>query len=248
MASFNRYNNKVAIDHAATIKSEIYGEDCFFKLSENLLVDEYILGKSLRPYKLTILQKVIKDSILEGVNYSIKKTPDETYKEIYLEFYAFDVDYIKYENFRGDDFNDYICDLYEKEVISDLMENVFTILYSDREIMRQFNIIISEKIRVLKLNQWPKFLKRDGVMIRCTYWPKWLQNGLFRREQGHCACCQKDLTGLLSNGNNIAIDHIVPLNMGGVNDPTNLKILCSDCNLKKGGDKIDTSDLYSRYW
>ena len=31
------------------------------------------------------------------------------------------------------------------------------------------------------------------------------------------------------------IEHVVPFSMGGCNDLVNLQILCSGCNIKKGG-------------
>ncbi|EGR0111320.1 HNH endonuclease [Vibrio vulnificus] len=248
MATFKRLKNKVALDYAATIKCELYGKEYYCDFSEVFDIDEDVLEKSLKPNKWTLLHEQIEYSILDGISYSLRKAGDVVYEEIYEDLDAFHVRYKRHENYRGKDFHSYLCRLYEREVCPDLVPNVFNILFADRETMRQFNLVIADKISELKKEDWPDYLRRDGVMKRCTYWPSWLKNALFRREQGHCASCQKDLTGLLSNEKSIAIDHIVPLNLGGVNDSTNFQILCSTCNTEKGGDKTDTSDLYSPFW
>lgn len=248
MATFTKSKNKVALDYAATIKSEIYGEPHYCDFSEVFYVDKNVLDKSLKPQQWTLLHDQIQNSILYGIDYALRKTGDIVYEDIYSELDAFAVNYKRHEAYRGSDFHNYFLSLYERIICPVLVPNVFNILFADREIMRQFNLVISNKISLLKKSDWPSYLKRDGVMNRCTYWPTWLQNALLRREQGHCANCQKDLTGLVSNGKDIAVDHIVPLNMGGVNDPTNFQILCTICNTDKGGNRTNTSDMYSPFW
>lgn len=248
MATFTKSKMRVALDYAATIKSELYGEQYSCDFSQIFCVDEDVMDKSLKPQKWTLLHDQIEYSILDGIYYILKKTGDEVYEDIYKDFDIFDVHYNRYEAYKGKDFHNYLYKLYKQKICPTLVPNVFDILFSDREIMRQFNLVISVEISNLEKVDWPNHLKRDGVMNRCTYWPTWLQDALLRREQGHCANCQKNLTGLLSNGKEIAIDHIVPLNMGGINDPTNLQILCIDCNSKKGGNRTDTSNMYSPYW
>ncbi|WP_429153614.1 HNH endonuclease [Aeromonas veronii] len=248
MTIFSKSKNKVALDYAAVIKCGLYGRELYRNFSECFWVDDNILTLALKPHKWTLLHDHIEYSILDDVEYSLRKTGELVYKDIYEELDAFDVKYERYEDYQGFDFHDYLYELYKTHVCRILVPNVFTILFSDREIMRQFNLVIAKHISQLTKDDWPNYLKRDGVMIRCRYWPAWLKNGLFRREQGHCANCQKDLTGLLSNENDIAIDHIIPLNLGGTNDPTNFQILCSSCNTDKGGEGTKTSDLYSPFW
>ncbi|MDA1909452.1 HNH endonuclease [Bacillus cereus] len=47
----------------------------------------------------------------------------------------------------------------------------------------------------------------------------------------------------LSNETNVdAIDHIVPLNRMGNNDPTNFEILCQTCNISKGDRTTETNN------
>lgn len=57
---------------------------------------------------------------------------------------------------------------------------------------------------------------------------------LMKSQRGKCVSC---FTSLL-NGKHI--DHITPIARGGTNDPTNLQLLCPDCNRRKGAkDPID---------
>lgn len=47
-------------------------------------------------------------------------------------------------------------------------------------------------------------------------------------QRGKCACCGKPL------GNDFHLDHIIPLALGGANADSNVQLLASTCNLKKG--------------
>lgn len=54
---------------------------------------------------------------------------------------------------------------------------------------------------------------------------------ILRVQEGRCAICSRDL-----KGGNITCDHRVPLEDGGVNDETNLQLICtSPCSLDKTG-------------
>lgn len=41
---------------------------------------------------------------------------------------------------------------------------------------------------------------------------------------------------------------MVPLNLGGVNDLSNLQLLCQKCNLDKLGDAIVASNFHLTFW
>lgn len=51
---------------------------------------------------------------------------------------------------------------------------------------------------------------------------------LYQRQKGRCACCTKKL------GNAFHRDHILALINGGMNDISNIQLLCPSCNLRKG--------------
>ena len=115
-----------------------------------------------------------------------------------------------------------------------IVTEVFTLLFADREAMKAFNLKVAMSLE-----------KRTP---RCTYWPKWLERALFCREKGLCAICKSDLTSLLHVHGKLAVDHIVPIALNGVNDPTNLQILCESCNGKKSGITVVTSNSMPVFW
>lgn len=49
------------------------------------------------------------------------------------------------------------------------------------------------------------------------------------RQKGKCAYCRVRLANVQEHK-----DHIIPLYLGGSNNPSNIQILCEPCNLKKG--------------
>lgn len=129
---------------------------------------------------------------------------------------------------------DYIESLVMDNLPSILVTEVFTLLFSDREAMKAFNIKIAEYI--------------GEKTPRCTYWPKWLERALFCREKGLCALCKCDLSSMLHVHGKLAVDHIVPVALYGINDPTNLQLLCESCNGKKSGSDIVTSNKLPLFW
>ena len=114
--------------------------------------------------------------------------------------------------------------------------------------MRQFSLLVAKVIAHLKVEDFPDHLSKDGVIQRCNYWPSWLKPALVNREKGRCAICGCDLTNVIVNDKKTHVDHIVPLSKGGANDPTNLQVLCDDCNLKKGNKNDATNGIRHVPW
>lgn len=52
---------------------------------------------------------------------------------------------------------------------------------------------------------------------------------LLRQQKGRCAYCRKDIT------KQYAVDHIVPVRLGGSSNRSNLQLVCRLCNSSKGG-------------
>lgn len=78
--------------------------------------------------------------------------------------------------------------------------------------------------------------------------PMRCKRAVFHRDRGRCTKCRKDLTGLVTLGNAVHYDHIVPLALGGINDITNIQALCSRCNQKKNDRKVETSRVYEKWY
>ncbi|WP_394230555.1 HNH endonuclease [Shewanella colwelliana] len=129
---------------------------------------------------------------------------------------------------------EYLEDLVFEKLPSIIVTEVFTLLFSDREAMKAFNLKVAEGIGE----------KTD----RFSRWPKWLERALFCREKGLCAICKTDLSSMFHTQGKLAIDHIVPIALNGVNDPTNLQILCQSCNGKKSGSVVVTSNAMPIFW
>lgn len=79
--------------------------------------------------------------------------------------------------------------------------------------------------------------------------PEWAKRAVFYRDRGRCVLCGKDLCGQLaiSGEREIHYDHMVPLEQGGMNDVTNIQLLCSSCNLSKGTFSA-TSNIYQNWY
>ena len=60
-------------------------------------------------------------------------------------------------------------------------------------------------------------------------WPKGLKRSLMRRQDNTCAYC-----GYRRIAASMDIDHIIPVVRGGTNDESNLQVICSPCNQRKG--------------
>lgn len=56
-----------------------------------------------------------------------------------------------------------------------------------------------------------------------------IRKSLMHLQNGLCIVCKVDLTET-----SIHLDHIVPLSKGGLNIDSNIQLLCSSCNCKKG--------------
>ena len=74
------------------------------------------------------------------------------------------------------------------------------------------------------------------------------KDAIFHRDKGLCVYCATDLTRLINQQNALHYDHIVPLAKGGMNDVTNLQLLCESCNLKKSDQLKQTPHLYESWY
>lgn len=59
-------------------------------------------------------------------------------------------------------------------------------------------------------------------------------NRLMDSQEGACAVCRCNLSE-----SKFHVDHIMPLVLGGANDPSNIQLLCPTCNRSKGGKHPD---------
>ncbi len=113
----------------------------------------------------------------------------------------------------------YLEEKYE-DVIDSISKDVFYILFQNREILLNFNKFMA--------NIFDEKSKR-------VHLPQWVRNAVIYRDNGKCVMCGKNLTGLLESEKmrEKQFDHIVPLEKGGLNDVTNIQLMCQKCHKEK---------------
>ena len=178
---------------------------------------------------------------------------EATFQEYEIKILPF---YVFYEKKKGD-FEDFdvifykwFCDQESQfvklwEVIS---EEVFHLLFANRRFLLNFNQSIANCLSDGKI-KIPNDCQGDNKHIkRDRYIPTWVKKAVFYRDHGRCVICQKDLTGLICTDISLHYDHIVPLNQWGINDPSNMQLLCNKCNLRKSGNAAFTGIKYPTWW
>lgn len=129
---------------------------------------------------------------------------------------------------------------------------VFHVLFQNRQLLLTFNDYISRILENAKHDEAEdldrSLLAQNGTLLRVKP-PKWAQRAVYFRDRGRCVLCGKDLSGLLNLGNIENYDHIVPLARFGLNDVTNLQLLCEHCNQveKRDGGAV-TSSRYQTWY
>ena len=180
-----------------------------------------------------------------------------------FEFESF-VDWLKGRNKTfavadGDDLYDYFQALRLYETYDDLVarstREVFFILFGNRRLLLAFNAIVSNHVESevldavdeeLRAHATPLF-DRPGVLKR-AHMPQWVRRAVYFRDRGRCVMCQTDLSGILSMWSEDNFDHMVPLASGGLNDVTNIQLLCATCNQRKADGASVTSGTYEDWY
>lgn len=136
-------------------------------------------------------------------------------------------------------------------LLNRLTQEVFYVLFGNRSLLAELNMYVAGIVSGISKDDLGEdeqsWLRSDGVPARVNI-PEWARKAVFFRDRGMCACCNKDLSGLISINQTEHYDHIIPLAEGGINDVTNLQVLCASCNLKKGSRIIQTSSQYQSWY
>jgi 5-methylcytosine-specific restriction endonuclease McrA len=195
---------------------------------------EAFILKAATPHRETLLHHYIYEVEASSIDYEIGHGGPEQFIEFAPMLEAADLevpDWLACEAVV-----DHLRELEDllQEATRRLVPAAFHILYTDLRFLHQFQRIVAARVRTSKVADHPTHLRRDGVLQRPQHWPGWLRKGVFHRDKGRCQECQRDLTGTVLIEGVMHIDHILPLAQGGTNDPTNLQLLCDECNLRKG--------------
>jgi HNH endonuclease len=164
------------------------------------------------------------------------------------------------QGIKSDDVTeDDICSYYEElnltgqvtELVEHLANEVFYILFNNRGLLASLNDLVAGVVRDLDFQQFDDdgsiSIGSSGYLKRVAI-PKWVQRAVLYRDKGLCASCSADISGLTHSQPDAHYDHIVPLSQYGINDVTNIQLLCSACNLKKGRQPLPPSDRYLTWY
>jgi len=183
---------------------------------------------------------------------------------------AFDFQSIEYLSFKShldnigksfveaseDDVYDYMNDLrlsgdYEK-LVQQTVKEVFHVLFQNRSLLMIFNQMMADELErevgIDPPEEQASLFSRPGILKRTTI-PKWVKRAVYFRDRGRCVLCDKDLSGMLNLDNQENYDHIVPLAKHGLNDISNIQLLCRECNQneKRAGSAV-TSNTYQSWY
>lgn len=156
----------------------------------------------------------------------------------------------------GDDLYDWFQDLRMSGWLGDLSDRmaraVFFVVFQNRNLVCEFNQLVADHVAEVDMEQVEDkevsaLFSEPGRLARVAP-PRWVQRAVFHRERGHCALCHKDVSGILSVGELGHFDHIVALARGGLNDVTNIQLLCESCNRQKSAGHAITSTRYEPWY
>ncbi|MFK0522194.1 HNH endonuclease [Paenibacillus illinoisensis] len=143
------------------------------------------------------------------------------------------------------------------KVVESLSEDVFYIIFLNRKLLQEFNELFSSYLQSCQDSEDAKeYIMDNGLqeVIRSDFKlhrvniPMWVKRAVYFRDRGICVNCGRDLSGYLSLENVENFDHIVPLNLFGFNDVTNIQLLCRDCNSKKSGNRSEPITMYQSWY
>lgn len=246
---------------ASTVEDGIeIGFPLIFNNKKKILTEIKKAALSFKRY--TLLHFYIKECFLMDNENFFNQRPDHVIEGVFeLDFleaqfsrYDIEIDFLRIE-FDENDYpitsrrrvqNWYKLNKKKFELLADkLCDDVFYILFSNRILLQKFNKIISrdfEKFKFLKSE-----LNERGKIKRVTI-PKWVKKAVFHRDKGRCVICTTDLSGVINKLEPQNFDHIVPLDLFGVNDPTNVQLLCKKCNSEKLNRNTNSSSFYEHWF
>ncbi|GAA5438788.1 hypothetical protein Dcae01_00281 [Deinococcus caeni] len=190
-----------------------------------------------------------------------ESSPQDQVLPITKTFEAYAVDHLSMQTYLNgrrpdiDSGHDYFTELSSigdlDNLIQRMTDEIFYVMFNNRTAMQLLNDWIANfggagdfsRITPDHQERFTKsgFIKRSSI-------PRWASRAVYYRDRGRCTFCQRDVSGSLSMGSKINLDHIVPLAAGGINDVTNLQLLCEECNSSKSDKRLSTSNKYERWY
>lgn len=156
------------------------------------------------------------------------------------------------ESVLDDAWSDWKLEEGHDQLVAQIAEEMFFVLFANRSFLRRFNQHMADRISLLSPEEGDASLlyvnsHGDTRLVRAEP-PDWAKRAVFFRDRGYCCGCGRNLENSRSPINRVQFDHIVPLAAGGMNDVSNLQLLCESCNGEKRDKVIDASELYERWY
>ena len=134
-----------------------------------------------------------------------------------------------------------------EQLIEIVTKQVFHVLFNNRRTLSNFGNLVAGYVMNAAPSFAPESFTLHGALKRSRP-PVWAREAAFHRDKGLCVRCRTDLTKIVNRNSSVHFDHIVPLNIGGMNCITNLQLLCENCNLSKGGSSALTTFDYESWY
>lgn len=219
------------------------------------------ISKWAKPQKETLLHMYITDVYLDAQNNTMGKhfpIPVISEMQELLEYYGIDyssVGHVNIEEYDSDDSDDELEEYAEQlqtffvdKLLPTIVDDVFTVLFADKNFLHEFNSQCAEVIRTLKCEDYHEVLKADGEFVRTSYYPAWFRQGISYRDKLRCSICGCDLSYAFTTLTETNYDHIIPLKNNGNNDPTNWQLTCESCNKSKGARSSSFKNIIFPFW
>lgn len=153
-----------------------------------------------------------------------------------------------------DFFKQYFTELGEEFLLAipKVVDSTFQILMHNKPFLRDFHdalaLRIEENLKVLVERYKDCFDEKQRIK-RKQKWREWVKKGIAHRDKEKCVIGRENLSSeMSSDAAHKHIDHIVPLDNFGNNNPSNLQLLCDKHNQRKGSRGSFTSDLEVPLW
>lgn len=262
MKDARNMNMDSAISIAAFVIQSLNGDDMDVShWFDDFNVLESALKKWKSPQKKTLVHDYIETLYLGSQNYILDKHFPveeicemqkllENYKVDYSSIGKMDVSELPFDECT-DELEEYACELqsfFIDNILDIIVDDVFSVLYMDKNFMYEFNRQCSEIIKHLKKADYPDLLKEDGVINRISYYPTWFKRGIEYRDKCRCSICGCDLSSAFTTIVDENFDHIIPLKLGGNNDPSNWQLACEACNKSKGARNTEFKNIIFPFW